>query len=360
MTGKPMSITFRPDATPSAVHSPIPVPHHWKKAVKEALDRDVDLGIIEPVPQGTPTVWCSRMVVTPKKDGTPRRTVDLQKLNKATLRETHHTPSPFNQVSTVPPHMKKTVLDAWNGYHSLPLSPEARDATTFITEWGRYRYLRAPMGFQASGDAYTRRFDDITVDMQRKTRIIDDTILWDSTLASSFWHTLEYISHCAQNGIIFNPTKFVFGEDQVDFGGFTITDDGVKPTNAIIDAIANFPTPTDITGVRSWFGLVNQVAYTFAQADIMAPFRELLSTKNRQLPPTEVPTPSVTLPLYNVTPPAPNQGMPELVQQTAVPTTPPPLLDLPQSPSAAAPEPTTLPPAPTEGLRRSNRAPKPR
>ena len=282
MTGKPMSITFRPDATPSAVHSPIPVPHHWKKAVKEALDRDIDLGIIEPVPQGTPTVWCSRMVVTPKKDGTPRRTVDLQKLNKATLRETHHTPSPFNQVSTVPPHMKKTVLDAWNGYHSLPLSPEARDATTFITEWGRYRYLRAPMGFQASGDAYTRRFDDITVDMQRKTRIIDDTILWDSTLASSFWHTLEYISHCAQNGIIFNPTKFVFGEDQVDFGGFTITDDGVKPTNAIIDAIANFPTPTDITGVRSWFGLVNQVAYTFAQADIMAPFHELLSTKNRK------------------------------------------------------------------------------
>ena len=81
---------------------------------------------------------------------------------------------------------------------------------------------------------------------------------------------------------------------------------------------------------------------------------------NRQLPPTEVPTPYVTLPLNNVTPPAPNQGMPELVQQTAVPTTPPPLLDLPQSPSAAAPEPTTLPPAPTEGLRRSNRAPKPR
>ena len=71
MTETPMGITFHPDATPSVVHSPIPVPHHWKTAVKEALDRDVRLGIIEPVPQGTPTVWCSRMVVTPKKDGTP-------------------------------------------------------------------------------------------------------------------------------------------------------------------------------------------------------------------------------------------------------------------------------------------------
>ena len=222
------------------------------------------------------------MVVAPKKDGSPRRTVDLQKLNKATLRETHHTPSPFNQVSTVPPHTTKTVLDAWNSYHSLPLSTEARDATTFITEWGRYRYLRAPMGFQASGDAYTRRFDDIMVDMPRKTRIVDDTILWDSDLESSFWHALDYIKHCAQNGIIFNPHKFVFGKKEVDFGGFTLTEDGVKPTSNMIDAIMNFPTPQNISGMRSWFGLINQVAYSFAQAEIMAPFRELLSSKNKK------------------------------------------------------------------------------
>ena len=122
----------------------------------------------------------------------------------------------------------------------------------------------------------------LEVDMPHKARIIDDTILWDSSIASSFWHTFEYISHCAQNGIIFNPNKFVFGKDEVDFGGFTITDGGVKPTSAMIDAIANYPTPTDITGIRFWFGLVNQVAYSFAQADIMALFLELLSSKNRK------------------------------------------------------------------------------
>ena len=94
------------------------------------------LGIIEPVPQAVSTTWCSRMVVVAKKDMTPRRTVDLQKLNEVTLRETHHTATPFNLMSTVPGDMKKTVLDAWNGYHSIPFAPSARDATTFITEWG--------------------------------------------------------------------------------------------------------------------------------------------------------------------------------------------------------------------------------
>lgn len=41
-------------------------------------------------------------------------------------------------------------------------------------------------------------------------------------------------------------------------------------------AIAEFPVPTSTTDVRSWFGLVNQVAYTFSRADTMAPFRDLL------------------------------------------------------------------------------------
>ena len=250
--------------------------------MKEDLDRDVRLGIIEPVPPGTPTLWCSRMVVAPKKDGTPRRTVDLQKLNAATMRETHHTPSPFNQVSIVPAQTKKTVLDAWNGYHSLPLSAKARDATTFITEWGRYRYLRAPQGFHTSGDGYTRRFDDITVDTPRMTRCIDDTLLWDNNFESASLHTVDYITHCGENGIVFNPDKFHFACDEVEFAGFLVTTDGVKPTKKMTESILHFPTPTNITDVKSWFGLVNQVSYAFSQAEVMAPFRELLRTKNRK------------------------------------------------------------------------------
>ena len=218
------------------------------------------------------------MVVVPKKDGSPRRTVDLQQLNAATFRETHHTPSPFNQASVVPPHTKKTVLDAWNGYHSLPLSPAARDATTFITEWGRYRYLGSPQGFHAAGDGYTRRFDDITVDVRRKAKCIDDTVLWDKDIEEAFWHTVDYITTCSEGGIIFNPKKFHFAKDEVDFAGFTLSTDGIKPMQEILAAIRNFPTPTDITGARSWFGLINQVAYSFSMTKELQPFRELLKS----------------------------------------------------------------------------------
>lgn len=66
---------------------------------------------------------------------------------------------------------------------------------------------------------------------------------------------------------------FKFCKDVVDFEGFRVTDDGLKPTMCIIEAILNFPTPKDLKGMGSWFGLVNQVAYEFSQAETMAQFK---------------------------------------------------------------------------------------
>ena len=88
---------------------------------EEDLDQDVHLGIIEPVPINTPTSWCSRMVNVPKSSGEPRRAVDFKALNDASVRQTHHTKSPFALASEVPRGMVKSVLDVWNAYHSVPI-----------------------------------------------------------------------------------------------------------------------------------------------------------------------------------------------------------------------------------------------
>ena len=175
--GPPLTIHMQEGVKPVASHSPIPVPLHWQKKVKAGLDRDEAIGVIERVPPGTPTTWCHRMVVVPKKDNTPRRTVNFQPLNQYSTRQTHHTMSPFHQATSVPAGTKKTVVDAWNGYHSVYLDPKCRDLTTFITPWGRYRYKTTPQGYLAAGDAYTERFDKIISGVENKTKCVDDTLL---------------------------------------------------------------------------------------------------------------------------------------------------------------------------------------
>ena len=112
MSGPDLHIDMDPDAKPIAIHVPVPVPLHWQSEVKAGLDADVAIGVLEKVPPNTPINWLHRMVLTPKKDGSPRRTVDLSPLNRSCLRHTHHTRSPFHLASSIPEGTKKTCLDA--------------------------------------------------------------------------------------------------------------------------------------------------------------------------------------------------------------------------------------------------------
>ena len=276
MTGPPMRIMTDPNCTPHVRHKPIPIPIHWQEEVYNSLTQDVELGVIEPVPTGTPITWCHRMVVVPKKSGKPRRTVDFQPLNRYAIRETHHTESPFHLARAVPPKTYKTVMDAWNGYHSIPLHPDDKHLTTFITPRGRFRYCVAPQGYIASGDAYTRRYDELVMDFPCKVKCIDDCLLWSNSIEEEFYHTAAYLDLCGKNGIVLNPSKFVFARKTVEFSGFIISSNTVKPAPKLFNAIKDFPTPQNITDIRSWFGLINQVSYAFTAVDRMLPFRQLL------------------------------------------------------------------------------------
>ena len=187
MKGDPLPIITDPAVQPVAIHSHIPVSLHWKKKVKEDLDRDVALGVIEPVPVNTPVTWCSKMIVVPKHDGSPRRTVDLQSLNKASVRQTFHTRTPFMLASDVPFGTIKSVLDVWNSYHSVPVMKEDRDKLTFLTPWGQYRYCMAPMAYLASGDGYTQRFTEITKTIENKRTIVDDSVVFSKDMKTNFY-----------------------------------------------------------------------------------------------------------------------------------------------------------------------------
>ena len=271
-----MHLMIDPKAKPTAYHSPIPVPIHWQDDVKAGLDRDVRLGVLEPVPVGEPVTWCHRMVICAKKNGKPRRTTDFQSLNTHATGETHHTQSPFHQARSVPYGKKKTVFDAWNGYHSVPLHPDDRHYTTFITPWGRYRYCTGPQEYIASGDGYSRRYDEVVASFPQKTKCIDDTLMWSDTIQDSFFQAAQWLDTCGRHGITLNPEKFIFAQDVVEFAGFEITNDTVRPCRRYLRAITEFLTPKNITDVRYWFSLLNQVAYAISMAEQMLPFRDLL------------------------------------------------------------------------------------
>ena len=272
-------IYLKEDAVPHAVHSPIPSPHHWRKQVDDLLEKWVKKGILAKVPVGEPVDWCTRLVPVQKKDGSPRIAADFQELNKHIKRETHHTPYPFNIVNRIPVHSLKTVVDAKDGYLQIPLDEESSKLTTFISEKGRYRFLRSPPGLKSSGDAYTRRVDDAIDDVPRKEKIVDDCLLHDKTIEEAFWHTFDFLVACARAQITLSIEKFQFCCREVEFAGYHLGWENYMPSASTVAAIREFPMPEKptITDIRAWFGLVNQVSPFFAnQSSIMQPFADLL------------------------------------------------------------------------------------
>ena len=117
----PLRLLVDPTVTPKAVHKPAQVPIHFVDEVKAGLEKDIRLGVLERVPENTPVTWCSRMCVVVKKNGSPRWMVDFKAVNNAAPRQTHPVIPLFQQAASVPTGTYKTCLDAWEGYHSIPI-----------------------------------------------------------------------------------------------------------------------------------------------------------------------------------------------------------------------------------------------
>ena len=80
--------------------------------------------------------------------------------------------------------------------------------------------------------------------------------------------------------MIFNLPKFQFCQWEVEYVGYLIKEDGMVPTKMMTEAILNFLRQRDISGIRGFFGLVEQVTWAFCKTDVMLPFRELLKKGN--------------------------------------------------------------------------------
>ena len=106
--------------------------------------------------------------------------------------------------------------------------------------------------------------------------LVDDSLLWDKTLEDNFVSVCKYLEIYGKAGLVVNGDKFQFGQDTVNFAGIQVTNYGIRPAREYLQSNRNLPAPTNISEVRSFYGMVNQVNFAFALSETMEPFRHLL------------------------------------------------------------------------------------
>ncbi|XP_064083925.1 uncharacterized protein K02A2.6-like [Macrobrachium nipponense] len=279
MAGPLMRIHLKPGATPFAVHTPRPIPFTLRDQVKEEHDSLVQQGIIRPAGD-EPSEWCHPMVLVPKDKGV-RITVDHTHLNSQVARPTHPSPTPHDAVRNISPTAKYfTTADALHGYWQMELAEEDRHLTTFITPYGRFQHCRGPMGFSATGDAYCLRGDMALQGVPNCVKVVDDILLSDEDLPSHLQHVHQMLTRCRQYGITLNKEKFTVAAPKVNFCGYVLSSDGIAADPDKVSAIRDFLTPSNVTDVRSFMGLVNQLAdFTPDIGAAAQPLRPLMSPK---------------------------------------------------------------------------------
>ena len=264
ISGAPVSVTLNrahPNYKPLKVATARRVPLHFQTEADKAIDLFIKSGVLEKVPDDEITEWCSPGFFVPKSNGKVRLVVDYRQINKFIERPVHPFPSPRDIVKSIKSTSKWFLkFDAAHGYYQVPLDREGCKLTTFLLPSGRYRFTRLPMGMANSSDGFCARTDAIVGPVPNCSKIVDDGLLQAETKSEILRNFRTTLECCRKHNLNLSLDKLKFGQE-ISFAGYIIGKDGVKPDPGKVHAISNFPRPKDLTELRGFLGLANQLGH---------------------------------------------------------------------------------------------------
>ena len=230
------------------------VPHLYKETFRKELERLVKLGVLEKVQQSE---WGSPTFIIPKKDGRVRFISDFRKLNTKIKRKPYPLPRIADTLQELEGFQYASALDLNMGYYHIILSPEASDMCTIVTEFGKFRYKRLPMGVSCSPDIFQAKINELLGDVVGVKAYIDDLLAVTKGSFDDHLEQLEEIFHrCQKAGLKVNADKSFFGVNEIEYLGYIVTPEGIKPNPKKIKAINAILRPTTTTEVRRFVGMV--------------------------------------------------------------------------------------------------------
>ena len=82
--------------------------------------------------------------------------VDFTDLNRACPKDPFLMPRIDQLVDAMVGHHRMSFLDAFQGYHQIPLATNDQEKTAFVTLVGNYHYKVMPFGLKNTGSTYQR------------------------------------------------------------------------------------------------------------------------------------------------------------------------------------------------------------
>ncbi|XP_011874435.1 PREDICTED: uncharacterized protein LOC105565665, partial [Vollenhovia emeryi] len=216
-----------------------------KGKLREILDELIAKGII----RESTSEYASPIVLTKKKNGETRMCVDFRALNKITTRD--HFPLPLieDQLDLLEGKRYFTTLDLKDGFFHIKMHEESIKYTSFVTPLGQYEYVRMPFGLKGAPLKFQRYVTQVFKDPINAGDIyvyLDDFLIATETIEHHFQILRKVFELLVANRLELRLDKCRFLQTKLDYLGYTITSQGIRPTDQGLVAVKNFPIPRNL------------------------------------------------------------------------------------------------------------------
>jgi len=261
--------TCRPIRQPLRRH-----PRAHLEEIDQQVEELLQHGFIEPAA----SPWASNVVLVRKKDGSYRLCVDYRKLNSVTYKDSYPLPHIDTCLGSMNGAVWFSTLDLRSGYHNIPIREADRDKTAFITRRGCFRYKVMPFGLTCAPSVFQRLMDLVLCGLTYVTCLVylDDIIVFGCDFGSHLERLREIFSRLRAANLKVHIKKCSLFQRRVNFLGHVLTKSGIEVQSEKVEAVENWPTPRNLTELRSFVGLCSYYRRFIAGfADLASPLHAL-------------------------------------------------------------------------------------
>ena len=150
-----------------------------------------------------------------------------------------------------------SFLDAFQGYHQIPLALDDQKKTSFVTPIGNYHYKVMPFDLKNAGSTYQRMMTKMfESQMGKNIEVYIDNMVVKSKIVSKHIGDLTNIFKILRgHKLRLNASKCSFGVDSSKFLGYMVTHRGIEVNPDQVKAINSLQPPRNPKEVQKLTGM---------------------------------------------------------------------------------------------------------